>query len=235
MISSILKTDSTNIHLLGALVTGVSYIAGIGWSGIVNNIVASRFGKKHNFNKFYGFIDEDIKTLIAKLNMVPGFIVDDEAFDVIKAQYDGYEFQLSNTNSTKVYCPWSVLNYLQTGQARPYWVHAAYTEPLEHMFENPEVRKFLCKLLERDETNSCEMVLNICLLDVVEKLQACDLVKLKKHVQGIVTVGTHNLFLNFMLELGYLTVDCSEVITDEQIYVKLPNSEGFQMQPSREK
>ncbi|MBQ5476004.1 MAG: AAA family ATPase, partial [Lachnospiraceae bacterium] len=54
------------------------------------------------FSEWFGFTDEEVESLLAYY----GFT---DKHDIVREWYDGYRFGKSN-----VYCPWDVINYIQT-------------------------------------------------------------------------------------------------------------------------
>lgn len=80
------------------------------------------------FDEYFGFTDEEVKSLLA-------YYGKSQYYDAAKEWYDGYHF--GNVN---VYCPWDVLNYcdslLDNPDAQPqnYWINTS---------SNDAVKKFI--------------------------------------------------------------------------------------------
>lgn len=128
----------TNEYLKFAVVTGCLRIPKESIFTGVNNF-ASCSVLDEAFSQYFGFTQGEVRAMLEKFNRL------DKA-EVIKDWYDGYMF-----GSTKIYCPWDVVNYvstlLQRENAKPknYWKNTSGNDAIKEFFKNTKIdvtRKF---------------------------------------------------------------------------------------------
>ena len=84
------------------------------------------------FSKWFGFTDEEVDKMLGYYDLI-------EKKEVIKEWYDGYRF-----GNISVYCPWDVINYVQTLRsdigAMPelYWANTSSNDLLLNMIAKPD-------------------------------------------------------------------------------------------------
>jgi hypothetical protein len=100
-----------NPHLFKAVLTGILRIAKESvFSGLDNLAVYTLL--RPEFSTCFGFTEPEVTALLAKAGR-------EALLPAVRGYYNGYSF-----GGTAVYNPWSILNFLQDGNARlrPYWV-----------------------------------------------------------------------------------------------------------------
>ena len=149
-----------------------------------------------NFSDAFGYIDEEVRTMLNYLGL-------SNHYEDIKAWYDGYQF-----GDKHIYCPWDVNNYcedLYTGAVttpKSYWMNTS---------GNDIIRKFI-------ETSAEE-----ALEDEVEELINGGSVRKKIH-QELTYKDLYTTIDNIwsiLFTTGYLTVDGNP--EDEELNLVIPN------------
>ena len=108
-----------NEYLKFAVVTGCLRIAKESVFTGTNNF-ASYSVIDERFSRYFGFLDEEVKTMLKAAER-------SEAADEIKEWYDGYIF-----GNSYVYCPWDVINhvsslrYNRTAKPKNYWKNTSH-------------------------------------------------------------------------------------------------------------
>ena len=101
-----------------------------------------------NFEEFFGFTDIEVREMLAYYDC-------QENYREIKEWYDGYRF-----GNTEVYCPWNVLNHLESlrnGQIsipQNYWMNTSSNEIVRRFIkkaENGTVRREIERLVAGEE------------------------------------------------------------------------------------
>ena len=134
--STVLKS---NTHLQFSVMTGILRIAKEGiFSGLNNLQVYNIFEEK--FSEYYGLTEEEV------LEGLKYYDLEYEINDV-KEWYDGYQF-----GNTKVYNPWSIINFLKNGKLKPYWQGTAGNETINELLDrgNREIFDDLEKLFRKE-------------------------------------------------------------------------------------
>lgn len=127
IMSSSLKT---NDYLKFAVISGCLRIPKESIFTGVNNF-ASYSVLDERFSRYFGFTEQEIAAIL------DNFDLRDKA-DIIREWYDGYTF-----GTTKVYCPWDVMNFISdltfNRDARPqnYWQNTSGNDAIKFFFELP--------------------------------------------------------------------------------------------------
>ncbi|KAK0071595.1 hypothetical protein PV326_001088 [Microctonus aethiopoides] len=79
-----------------------------------SNVKLFYFIEDHDFRKFYGFEEAEVKYLLEKAGRL-------EDFNKIKEKYNGYNTKSVDGIDTKIYGTWTIMNYLKTGNFDVYW------------------------------------------------------------------------------------------------------------------
>lgn len=164
-----------------------------------NNFVADTIADER-FSSFFGFTDEEVRTLIENTGNL-------EYFDRIKKWYDGYCF-----GKTEIYCPWDVLCYLNKlafeSESEPenFW---------ENTSQNDIIRTFLsCEGM--DVTDSFERLLagETIEVNITENLTYENLTDSEEKLWSV-------LYLT-----GYLTKDIKNPVSGKtKAFLEIPNAE----------
>ena len=186
------KTFKDNPYLEKTVITGVSRVAKESiFSGANNFKVFTVLDDE--FSDDFGITDKEMDKIIEDFN------IQDEK-DEIKKWYDGYTIG----NTTGIYNPWSILNYLTDKKLIPYWVNTSSND--------------LIKLILKNSTTVKEKI---------EKLLKGEEIEVKISLETII-VGIENNEDNIwglLLGTGYLKVTQTVDLTKRIYKVALPNYE----------
>ena len=181
-----------NICLEKAILTGVSRIAKESIFSGMNNFDVFTI-MDNEFADDFGITSKEMEKVIADFNI-------EEDREEIKKWYDGYKIG----NVEGIYNPWSILNYLNKRELRPYWVNTSSNDLIKMTFKKSNAVK--------------EKMISLLNSEPVE-------VKIKLET---IIVGIENREENIwglMLQTGYLKV-VETVDLIKGIYkVALPNYE----------
>ena len=147
----------------------------------------------NEFADDFGITSEEMKKVIKDFN------VGDEEQE-IKKWYDGYKIG----NVEGIYNPWSILNYLNKKELRPYWVNTSSNDLIKMTLKKSTNLKEQMEKLLKDEEVEVEINLETIIVGIEER---------EENIWGL------------MLQTGYLKiVETVDLVTG--IYkVKLPNNE----------
>ena len=149
----------TNPYLRMGIMTGIIRVIKAGIFSDLNNLKVYSILEKE-YSDFYGFTQEEVEKALKNFNI-------EYELPEVKAWYDGYRF-----GNSDVYNPWSILNFIQLEELRPYWIETSGNflindilknvstetiEILEHLFngismeENISGNSDLSVLMREDE------------------------------------------------------------------------------------
>lgn len=138
----------TNDSLKFAVLTGCLRVAKDSIFTGLNNFKVYPITKVA-FDEFFGFTDEEVRTMLQYYNL-------ERDYETVKEWYDGYRF-----GKVDVYCPWDVINYcsdhLEDPELPPqnYWLNTSSNETIYHfidsMGEKQKVTKAELELLVNGE------------------------------------------------------------------------------------
>lgn len=196
MMSQALK-DNTSLKF--SVITGCLRISKESIFTGTNNFVADTIADER-FSSFFGFTDEEVRTLLENTGNL-------EYFDRIKKWYDGYCF-----GKTEIYCPWDVLCYLNK------LAFESESEP-ENFWENTSHNDIIRTFL------SCE---GMDVTDSFEKLLASETIEvniIENLTYENLTDSEENLWSVLYLT-GYLTKDIKNPVSGKtKAFLKIPNAE----------
>ena len=185
-------TFKDNQYLEKTVLTELSRIAKESLFSGMNNFKVYTI-MDNEFADDFGITTEEMKKVISDFN-----VQEDE--EEIKKWYDGYKIG----NVEGIYNPWSILNYLNKKELKPYWVNTSSNDLIKMTFrKSNSIKEKMIKLLN-DEPVEVTIDLETIIVGIEEK---------EENIWGL------------MLQTGYLKVE--EVVSlEERIYkVKLPNNE----------
>ena len=182
--STVLKS---NMHLQFSVMTGILRIAKEGiFSGLNNLKVNSIFSEK--YSEYYGMTEEEVLEGLKYYNL-------EYEINDVKDWYDGYQF-----GKIEVYNPWSIINFLDNGELKPYWQGTAGNETIN-------------ELLDRGNRE---------LFDDLEKLFRKEIVYKKIRDFTEFTDDINEIWELFLYS-GYLTISGEE--KDREHPIRIPNRE----------
>ncbi len=190
--SSLKGNDSLKMGVL----TGVLRVAKESLFSTFNNPKIYDVMSK-GYGEYFGFTKNETKELLEYYGL--------ELTDKVSEMYDGY-----NIDSTKIYNPWSILNYAESGVLKPYWINTGSNKLLKDLLIN----------LNEDEMIKLETLLKNESITFTYREGL--------NYENIDTYNDFNSILNLLLFSGYLTYDKSIIseISEENIdFFKIPNNE----------
>ena len=183
---SVLK-DNTVLQM-GAI-TGIIRVVRAGIFSDLNNLKERSILNKE-YDEYFGFLEKETKEALKYYEI-------DSKLEEVHSWYNGYRF-----GDTKVYNPWSILNFLSEREFKSYWIDTS---------ENYLIKDIL-KSADRETFNK----LNNLLFgkEVEEEITG------KSTLQEV--LEAHDLW-ELLLFSGYLTID--KKIEDDIYSIKIPNNE----------
>lgn len=106
-------TFKTNPYIERAVLTGITRISKESMFSDLNNLKVVSVSSDE-YGDSFGFSEEEVFAALDEYAMA-------DRRDEVKMWYDGFAFG----NSQDIYNPWSIINFLDTGRAAPYWVNTS--------------------------------------------------------------------------------------------------------------
>lgn len=103
----------TNPYLERAVMTGITRVSRESIFSDLNNLKVITTTSEE-YAESFGFTEKEVFDALAEMGM-------SENQERVKRWYDGFTFG----SKTDIYNPWSIINYLDTGKFRPYWVNTS--------------------------------------------------------------------------------------------------------------
>ena len=187
LLHNALKASTSLQH---AMLTGIQRVAKENIFSDLNNLVVCTVTDKR-YAQYFGFTEAEAKAVLEYY----GLKLDEE----VKAMYDGYHF-----GKEEIYNPWSILNYVDTGELAPYWV-------------NTSSNKMIRKAMEgRDQAFARGYE------ELIEKGKLETLVRMETSFFEVSsTESLWGLFVN----AGYLTIEKVISARDGRYVLRIPNEE----------
>ena len=184
-----------NEYLEMGVMTGILRVAKENIFSGLNNLEVHTI-LDSEFTEYFGIMENEVE------DALKDFGLEYELEDVQK-WYNGYLF-----GDTKVYNPWSIINFLKKGKLRPYWVNTSgngliqlYLEKLKN-----EIFDEFSRLLNKEnifETINDSMTF------------------------GNLKANFEKNIWNLFFHSGYLTLAKKNDEDEEEVYLKIPNEEMF--------
>ena len=186
-----------NEYLEMSVITGILRVAKENVFSGLNNLEVHTI-LDSEFTEYFGIMENEVE------DALKDFGLEYELEDVQK-WYNGYLF-----GDTKVYNPWSIINFLKKGKLRPYWVNTSgngliqlYLEKLKN-----EIFDEFSRLLNKEnifETINDSMTF------------------------GNLEANFEKNIWNLFFHSGYLTLAKKNDEDEEEVYLKIPNEEILKM------
>lgn len=106
---SVLKS---NINLKMGVMTGAVRIAQAGIFSDLNNLKVNTI-LSEKYDEYFGLIEKEVEQALKDYEI-------EYKLDEVKEWYDGYKF-----GNMEVYNPWSILNYIDNGKLKAYWINTS--------------------------------------------------------------------------------------------------------------
>ncbi|MCF0186525.1 MAG: AAA family ATPase, partial [Bacteroidaceae bacterium] len=135
----------TNTCYTKVLITGISRISKESFFSDLNNLSVYSVSSD-KYSTYFGFTEDEVVEALVHQKL--------DTFDEVKSWYDGFTFG----NSTDIYNPWSITNYLASRKFEPYWAHSASNALLQQIFRGSgEYTKKLLEDLIAGKTITCKI------------------------------------------------------------------------------
>ena len=183
---SVLK-DNTVLQI--GVITGIIRVVRAGIFSDLNNLKERSILNKE-YDEYFGFLEEEVRDALKYYEI-------DSKLDEVHSWYNGYRF-----GDTKVYNPWSILNFLSEREFKSYWIDTSENYLIKDILKGANKKTFekLNSLLFEKEVKE-EITGKSTLQEVLE---------------------AHDLW-ELLLFSGYLTIDRK---IDKNLYIiKIPNNE----------
>ena len=183
---SVLK-DNTVLQI--GVITGIIRVVRAGIFSDLNNLKERSILNKE-YDEYFGFLEEEVRDALKYYEI-------DSKLDEVHSWYNGYRF-----GDTKVYNPWSILNFLSEREFKSYWIDTSENYLIKDILKGANRKTFekLNSLLFEKEVKE-EITGKSTLQEVLE---------------------AHDLW-ELLLFSGYLTIDRK---IDKNLYIiKIPNNE----------
>ena len=183
---SVLK-DNTVLQM--GVITGIIRVVRAGIFSDLNNLKERSILNKE-YDEYFGFLEKETKEALKYYEI-------DSKLGEVHSWYNGYRF-----GDTKVYNPWSILNFLSEKEFKSYWIDTSENYLIKDILKSADSETFnkLNNLLFGKEVEE-EITGKSTLQEVLE---------------------AHDLW-ELLLFSGYLTID--KKIEDDIYSIKIPNNE----------
>ena len=182
----------TNPYLRMGIMTGIIRVIKAGIFSDLNNLKVYSILEKE-YSDFYGFTQEEVEKALKNFNI-------EYELPEVKAWYDGYRF-----GNSDVYNPWSILNFIQSEELRPYWIETSGNFLINDILKNVSIE-------------TIEMLENLF-----------NGINIEENINGnsdLSVLMREDEIWELLLFSGYLTIDEKIGESYEDIYtLRLPNRE----------
>ena len=186
-----------NEYLEMSVITGILRVAKENIFSGLNNLEVHTI-LDSEFTEYFGIMENEVE------DALKDFGLEYELEDVQK-WYNGYLF-----GDSKVYNPWSIINFLKKGKLRPYWVNTSgngliqlYLEKLKN-----EIFDEFSRLLNKEN-----------IFETINDSMAF----------GNLKANFEKNIWNLFFHSGYLTLAKKNDEDEEEVYLKIPNEEILKM------
>ncbi len=186
-----------NEYLEMSIITGILRVAKENIFSGLNNLEVHTI-LDSEFTEYFGIMEDEVEEALKDFNL-------EYELEDVQKWYNGYLF-----GDTKVYNPWSIINFLKKGKLRPYWVNTSgngliqlYLEKLKN-----EIFDEFSRLLNKEnifETINDSMTF------------------------GNLEANFEKNIWNLFFHSGYLTLAKKNDEDEEEVYLKIPNEEILKM------
>lgn len=185
MLSNALKT---NPYLKQAMITGIQRIAKENIFSGLNNLAVFTVADK-GYGEYFGFTKEETKALLSAYDL--------SYSEEVKLWYDGYHI-----GNAEVYNPWSLINYAQEEELKPYWVNTSSNLFIRQALQGAKesFKKSFDKLM-KDEYVDTELILDTSFYE--QSLTPC--------------------LWGLLVNAGYLTIETA--LGNDRYRLRVPNKE----------
>jgi len=186
-----------NEYLEMGIMTGILRVAKENIFSGLNNLEVHTI-LDSEFTEYFGIIENEVE------ESLKDFDLEYELSDV-QRWYNGYLF-----GDTKVYNPWSIINFLKKGKLKPYWVNTSGNGLIKLYLQKlkDEIFEDFSKLLNKEE--------------IFETIN-------DSMTFGNLEADFEKNIWNLFFHSGYLTLAKEYDEINEEVYLKIPNEEILKM------
>ena len=193
-------TFKTNPYLERAMMTGITRVSKESVFSDLNNLNVVTTTSRE-YETCFGFTEQEVFCALEKMGM-------SEEKQLVKSWYDGFVFG----SRKDIYNPWSITNYLDKKQLRPYWADTSSNGLINRLIRrsSPEIKELMEELLQ-----GREIVVNFDEQVVFEQLEQDE-----------------NAIWSLMLASGYLKateVEYRGILRDPWYHLMITNLETTAM------
>lgn len=193
-------TFKTNPYLERAMMTGITRVSKESVFSDLNNLNVVTTTSRE-YETCFGFTEQEVFCALETMGM-------SEEKQLVKSWYDGFVFG----SRTDIYNPWSITNYLDKKQLRPYWADTSSNGLINRLIRrsSPEIKELMEELLQ-----GREIVVNFDEQIVFEQLEQDE-----------------NAIWSLMLASGYLKateVEYRGILRDPWYHLMITNLETTAM------
>ena len=193
-------TFKTNPYLERAMMTGITRVSKESVFSDLNNLNVVTTTSRE-YETCFGFTEQEVFCALEKMGM-------SEEKQLVKSWYDGFVFG----SRKDIYNPWSITNYLDKKQLRPYWADTSSNGLINRLIRrsSPEIKELMEELLQ-----GREIVVNFDEQIVFEQLEQDE-----------------NAIWSLMLASGYLKateVEYRGILRDPWYHLMITNLETTAM------
>ena len=134
-------TFKTNPHLERAVLTGITRVSKESVFSDLNNLNVVTTSSTE-YETSFGFTEEEVFQALEDLKM-------GEQKELVKSWYDGFVFG----NTHDIYNPWSITNFLDKKQVRPYWADTSSNSMIDELIRkaSTDIKEKMEELLQGKE------------------------------------------------------------------------------------
>ena len=193
-------TFKTNLYLERAMMTGIKRVSKESVFSDLNNLNVVTTTSRE-YETCFGFTEQEVFCALETMGM-------SEEKQLVKSWYDGFVFG----SRKDIYNPWSITNYLDKKQLRPYWADTSSNGLINRLIRrsSPEIKELMEELLQ-----GREIVVNFDEQIVFEQLEQDE-----------------NAIWSLMLASGYLKateVEYRGILRDPWYHLMITNLETTAM------
>ena len=193
-------TFKTNPYLERAMMTGITRVSKESVFSDLNNLNVVTTTSRE-YETCFGFTEQEVFCALETMGM-------SEEKQLVKSWYDGFVFG----SRKDIYNPWSITNYLDKKQLRPYWADTSSNGLINRLIRrsSPEIKELMEELLQ-----GREIVVNVDEQIVFEQLEQDE-----------------NAIWSLMLASGYLKateVEYRGILRDPWYHLMITNLETTAM------
>ena len=180
----------TSPSLQYAMLTGIQRVAKENIFSDLNNPAVCTLTDQH-YSQYFGFTETETKAMLEYYGL--------SLNDKVKAMYDGYHI-----GNMEIYNPWSIINYIDNKELRPYWVNTSSNKMI------------------KDAMKECDTSFKQGYEKLIETGKLETLVQMETSFFEV--SNTPNLW-GLFVNAGYLTTEKTNSLQIDRYILRIPNQE----------